>query len=68
MFYMKDGEVETSIEWFDEVSGTWNECNVECPKGRTPSEHIYLMRKLAKDIGDDHTVQYRIVTTVYDIK
>jgi hypothetical protein len=68
MFYMKDGEIETTIEWYDPITGCWVECNIECPRGRTPSEHIYMMRKLAADIGDSEPVQYRIVTTVYDVK
>jgi hypothetical protein len=66
--FQRDGEIEVEIQWYDEITGTWVECNIQPPGDRTPSEHIYLMRKLAKDIGDDNPVQYRTVTTVYDIK
>jgi hypothetical protein len=68
MFYMKDGEIETSIEWYDPITGCWVEANIQPPRGRTASEHIAMLRKLAADIGEQDTVQYRIVTTVYDIK
>lgn len=68
MFY-KDGEVEVSVEWYDPITGCWVEASIQPPQGRTASEHIAMLRKLAADIGDtETTVQYRVVTTVYDIK
>lgn len=68
MSFYKDGEIEVEVQWYDEVTGCWAECNIQPPRGRSASEHIYMMRKLAENIGEDRPVQYRTVTTVYDVK